>query len=76
VQNDGKFSGNRNLGFAQPASFRKPNAPGFERYPMTSRFLARDAFRLIFAGMRTILASSCAVRIILLQLQRLPRYSK
>ena len=26
VQNDGKFSGNRNLGFAQPASFRKPNA--------------------------------------------------
>src|ERR1700747_753464 len=31
VQNDGKFSGNRNLGFAQPASLRKPNAPGFER---------------------------------------------
>ena len=34
MQNDGKFAGNGNLGFAQPASLRQPNAPGFEHRPL------------------------------------------
>ena len=33
VQNDSKLSSDGNLGFAQPASLRKPDAPGFERRP-------------------------------------------
>src|SRR6266516_21725 len=34
VQNDSKLSSDGNLGFAQPASLRKPDAPGFERRPL------------------------------------------
>jgi hypothetical protein len=34
VQNDGKLSSDRNLGFAQPASLRKPDTPGFKRRPL------------------------------------------
>jgi hypothetical protein len=30
MQNDGKLSSHGNLGFAQAASLRKPNAPAFE----------------------------------------------
>jgi hypothetical protein len=31
VEDDGKLSSDRNLGLAQPASLREPDAPGFER---------------------------------------------
>jgi hypothetical protein len=34
VQNDGKLSSDRNLGFAQPASLRKPDTPSFKRRPL------------------------------------------
>src|SRR5262249_2399208 len=34
MQNDGKLSSEGNLGFAQAASLRKPDAPGFERRPL------------------------------------------
>src|SRR5215470_13542662 len=34
MQNDGKLSSDGNLGFAQPTSLRKPDAPGFERRPL------------------------------------------
>jgi hypothetical protein len=34
VQNDGKLSSDGNLGFAEPASLRKPDAPGFKRRPL------------------------------------------
>src|SRR5258708_6070450 len=34
MQNDGKLSSDGNLGFVQPASLRKPDAPGFERRPL------------------------------------------
>ena len=34
MQNDGQLSGDGNLGFAQPASLRKSDAPGFERRPL------------------------------------------
>ena len=34
MQNDGKLSSHGNLGFAKPASLRKPDAPGFERRPL------------------------------------------
>jgi hypothetical protein len=30
VQNDGKLSSDGNFGFAEPASLRKSDAPGFE----------------------------------------------
>src|SRR5215470_7239859 len=33
MQNDGELSSDGNLGFAQPTSLRKPDAPGFERRP-------------------------------------------
>jgi len=29
MQDDSKFSGNGNFGFAEPASLRQPNAPSF-----------------------------------------------
>jgi len=34
VQNDGKLASDSNLGFAEPASLRKPDAPSFERRPL------------------------------------------
>src|SRR5215467_15666555 len=34
MQNDGKLSSHGNLGFANPASLRKPDAPGLERRPL------------------------------------------
>src|SRR5439155_20296681 len=34
MQNDSKLSSDRNLGLAQPASLREPDAPGFERRPL------------------------------------------
>src|SRR5438876_11751412 len=34
MQNDGKFSSHGNLGFAKPASLRKPDSPGFECGPL------------------------------------------
>jgi hypothetical protein len=34
VQNDGELSSDGNLGFAEPASLRKPDAPGFQRRPL------------------------------------------
>ena len=34
MQNDGKLSSHGDLGFAQSASLRKPDAPGFERRPL------------------------------------------
>ena len=33
MQNDGKLSSDGNLGLAEPASLRKPDAPGFQRRP-------------------------------------------
>src|SRR5262249_28057740 len=34
MQNDGKLSSDGNFGFAQPASFRKPDAPSLECRPL------------------------------------------
>ena len=34
MQNDGKLASDGNLGFTQPASLRKSDAPGFERRPL------------------------------------------
>src|SRR5215469_7313576 len=46
MQNHGELSSNRDFGFAEPASFRDPHAPGFEHRPFCNA-CQQNACRLV-----------------------------
>src|SRR6266498_2026592 len=46
MQNHGELSSNRDFGFAEPASFRDPHAPGFEHRPFCNAS-QKNACRLV-----------------------------